>query len=298
MLYKNQSGMTLVEVMISAGIVAFLSVGAFKLMGMMNKSNKKSQNRVVNKNISLRMKRILDNSVKGLDSSIFEKDIFYEMDTTGKLNRKSLVKSGASLENFNPPVGRFSSFSIVKKQFGMKDGLKVDRSKNYDTICIPKSEARTKITYSQYKNNFNRRPFIKVSGGNKTIYCCKKSDPNCSENESKLAHEDSLYVTRVVAITKKLPADTDELETIPAFGELKDITGVGFFLYTSVDNPNLLTSGFYYYNSDCFNKQILFDEENVDNCEKRFKVDYQFSGQLFDQSIGIGVNDLGSELEF
>ena len=288
--------MTLIEVVISAGIIAFLSISAFKLVEMMNKSNNKSQNKVVKNNVTLRMKRILDNSVKGLDSSIFENDIFYVMDSSSLYSRKANTKSGDLLKNFNAPVGRFSSFNIVKKLVDSTHG--VDKSKNYNSICIPVDYAYEKVSYKKYNEEFTKRPFVRVFDGAKRVYCCEKDTPNCMGEENRLAHDGSKYVSRVVGVPKGTVGDSDLLETIPSFGELSDVTGVGYFLYTSVSNPNLLTTGYFIYNSECFNKRIAFKSSDVDNCDMKFKINYSFSGQLFDQTIGIGVNELGSELDF
>jgi type II secretory pathway pseudopilin PulG len=296
MLIKNESGMTLVEIMISAGIIAFLSVSSFKLMEMMNKSNKKSQNKVVQNNLKLRVKRVLDNSVQGLDSTVFESEIFYQMEVDGNFTRKGLTKTGVDLKQFNAPVGNFSSFNIVKKLIDTTNGN--DFTKNYDTVCIPVEFAYQKIIFSEYRDIYTRRPFVRSNDGNKKVYCCEKETPNCTEEKNRLAHDGSEFVSRIVGVPRGVINDSDELETIPAFGELLDVTGVGYFLYTHIDDPNLLTTGYFSYNSECFNKKIAFKSIDKANCDQKFTIKYNFKGQLFDQTIGIGVNELGSELDF
>ncbi len=304
---NKEAGTTLVELTLAAAIMAVLAMVVYSLTRMMESSNKKLAMKGVARDVVLRVRRVSEVALIGSNPDNFERRLFLNQPnsaTATSYKYDQSVSDPAALLTLNVDKKLMTSHSLVRKH-GTGSAVKY---KTYMSICVPVTEFPLEtITYADIINKYQYRPYItKMDEENYEMYCCPKNLPNCRATAPathQLGKEDSQFLSLIVIYGDDV-TDSTPLSTIPSKGEFKDVTGAGIFTYRplkgatvrdDVDDKLVLYS--YVYSGECFNYRVHLERINLPkDCGKYIKRKVQSKTYVMTMGMGMGVNELGSDI--
>lgn len=318
---KNNKGFSLVELMIGMGILAGATLGATKVMEIMNNQARTGEITAALKTTFAGYQKLFENNLNGLSELEFNNGVFYQLDkSTGNLYRLSNALDVTDPDKLKSEWLRtvastnfqavYSSLNIVKKS--SKNDPLYKRYERYFSVCLPLEtaldayESSGKMT-TEVISNVDRFPFIKqTSSGEMQVRCCPLDTPNCDDEGSNPLNETTKYVMRIIRndyIVKKkedptnpgtLIADGPPSEVVkisPNKGSLRNLSGAGFFLYRS---GNTLLSYSVFYHSNCVTDKTLRRNQGVIDCKNRFRIQHKLRSFPINTKAGAGATDVGN----
>lgn len=315
--FKTSRGFSLIELMIGMALLAGATLGASKVMEMLNKMSRSGEIKSeLTQTLAINQK-LIDINLNGLSDLEFNEGLLYELDK----NTGDLVRVGSMA--LEPEVLKndwlrrvteknyqsvYTSLNFVKKS-SKNDPLN-KRYERYYSVCLPIDSA---VEFYQERKlgvdelaNVERWPFIKqLSNGNMHIRCCPLDTPNCDDTGSNPLKEDAQYVLRIVRDDYLIKFEDDPMNPgtlieksraenvslTPKQGGLRTLSGAGFFMYRS-DNKLMAYMVFYY--SGCISERVLKKDQGVTECKNRIYLKHKLRSFPIDTKMGAGATDVGN----
>jgi prepilin-type N-terminal cleavage/methylation domain-containing protein len=296
----SQKGFSLVEILLALALMASLGLVASKLLEMIENNSKASALREAQMSYYVRGVNVLDLNLRGLKRHQFNKDLFYKIvPSTGRL-----IQNSASS---NPVAGLLSLITSTTKPLAGIELLNAVPSNdapltsfvfqkkigadyfNYTAVCLPLSKVwdNAGITYESISKN-ELWPFIKKVNNSIKVFCCKRTDPNCSTNPV-LTH-DSKYTIQVF---RRNPS-TQELTPLLRKNDFKQVSGMGYFIFSNTSSETSLYARFIVFYNQCISQKIIKGESQP-NCKTSTWFKSTELLKEFDYASE-GVSNLGGEI--
>lgn len=286
--FNNQSGMTLVEVMIAMVLLTLAIQGAMSLMDFTAKNKITSEHKATMKLASLNFKKVVDKAIEGLDNVNFEKGIFYSFDGATSVITPRESNDVPDINKHTASYLKNSSFSFFQK---IKSVTTTEIKREIVSYCVEINSANTELDRSELVD-VTHWPFVSFSStGTPRVRCCPKDNPNCTDTDANIfSHDQAKYIVKTTVYTWKGTKVIKKRNLIKD-GEKKHINGIGVYFYTPSGVQNKLRGFIYTYWNSCINMKIL--NHSTEGCKPRFYKQFSKIQKTFDVSLGGGINELG-----
>jgi Tfp pilus assembly protein PilV len=295
--FKNQLGITLVEVLIAIVLLSFAIQGAMSLMTFTAKQKLQSEHRATMKLVALNFKKVMDRGLNGLVESNFEEDIFYSYDQTESkftpdqtlLEPNEQKDVDEILASTNPSKNSSFSFYPKLKKYADENTVKTELI----SYCVKIGNDKKEFSRDELRE-VSYRPFVSFSSnGALKIQCCQKSKPNCQDEEGNILDPlKSKFIVKTMVFSHKKGGETViNAKNLIKEGERKHVNGIGFFIYKPNNVANQIRAVSYLYWSDCIDRSLK--NLPLEGCKPRVYRELNKFQKNFDQSLGSGVNELG-----
>lgn len=293
--FKNQLGISLVEVLIAIVLLSLAIQGAMSLMTFTTKQKMQSDHKTTMKLVALNFKKIMDRGLNGLVESNFEDGIFYSYDQTEskftpdqtQLDPSDQKDVDQILASTNPARNSSFSFYPKLKKYADENTVKTELI----SYCVKFGNDKKEFSRDELRE-VSYRPFVSFSSnGALKIQCCQKSKPNCQEEEGNVLDPlKSKFIVKTMAFNHK-GEEVINAKNLIKEGERKYVNGIGFFIYKPNNVANQIRAVSYLYWSDCIDKSLK--NLPLEGCKSRVYRELHKFQKDFDQSLGSGVNELG-----
>ena len=318
----KEKGFSLAELLIGMGLLAGASLGATKVMEILNKQQRTGEIKSTLKQSMAQSQKLMGNNLNSLSEFEFNTKFYYQLNSgTGMLqsvdsppnNAEDIKNEWLNMVPSKNYQRVFSSFNYSVKRSNNDPMNK--RYIRYFSVCLPISEANDLYESDEDLNTIKmsqleRWPFIKnSSNGRFNIRCCPLDTPNCDGDIYNPLSPNTEYVLRIVRndIVVKMIEDPDNpggfkderegeeplqvIKQTPPKGSLRNLTGAGFFNYRL--DSNLISHSVYYYNN-CISNKVIGGQEEGANCDNRFRLEHKVRTFPINTKLGAGAKDIGN----
>lgn len=283
---KKEKGFSLIEVMISLGIMAVVAKGGMSLITYINKVKKEQTVKSTVEVSNLLQQKSITKNTFGLDAHDFYNELFYKKKAdNSSFVRVSEVVTDLGLLDYSAQL-MTSNTHIA----GLKSQSEFKRV--YLSYCTQKDDYDATPDWDELRKK-RIVPVLGLGSQKNQIFCCDKDlASRCYDDKNNiLKPEISPYYVRTAVVVFS-NGSVKGISYLPRKGEENFITSQGFSITNSKDGSMLESTQFSIYN-DCARKRVLDIQFDFKKCQNRNYFNFKHSSNEFNRSVSSGASDLG-----